>query len=194
LSATFRPRAILQKQQPDVTSDEDLMRQCRQGSTDAFEQLFGRYRQAIWGFFRRRLPDPARGEELAQEVFMAVLQGAARYEPNALFRTYLYRIAFNLLSTERRNSLHRRSEPIDEANAAAPAADPDTAIWVRRAIDQLDPQDREIVLLREYEQLSYEEIAGVMDLPLNTVRSRLFRARIELRRLLIPAAAAGRVR
>ena len=69
-----------------------------------------------------------------------------------------------------------------------PAASADNGLWVKRALGGLDPQDREIVLLREYEQLSYAEIAGVLGLPLNTVRSRLFRARGELRRLLLPEA------
>lgn len=163
---------------------------CRNGSSDAFEELFGRYRRAIWGYFWRRLADPARAEELAQEAFVAVLEGAARYEQRALFRTYLYGIAFNLLSAERRKLHNRPSEPLDEVNTMAAAVDPDADLWVKRAVAQLDPSDREIVLLREYEQLSYAEIADLLGMPLNSVRSRLFRARLELRRLLMPEAEA----
>src|SRR5262249_13378924 len=138
-------------------------------------------------YFRRRLLDPARAEELAQDAFVAVLEGAARYEPRALFRTYLYGIAFNLLAAERRK-LRRVPEPIDEVHAAAPPVDPDAGLLVRRAMERLAESDREIVMLREFEQLSYAEIADLLHLPLNTVRSRLFRARLELRRVLIGEA------
>jgi RNA polymerase sigma-70 factor, ECF subfamily len=169
-----------------VISDEDLMIACRNGSKDAFGELFSRYRQAIWGYFCRRLTDPARAEELAQETFVAVFESASRYEPRALFRTYLYSIAFNLLSGERRKLHNHPSEPLDELKIPAAGLNPDSGLWVKRAIAQLDTSDREILLLREYEQFSYAEIADLLSLPLNTVRSRLFRARLELRRLLMP--------
>src|SRR5262249_59200510 len=134
----------------------------------------------------RRLDDAGRAEELAQETFVAVLGRAARYEPRAQVRTYLYGIAFNLLAAERRRMTTRRAEPLDEARSLARPSDPDTAIWVAHALAALDADDREIVMLREYEQLTYAEIAELLGLPLNTVRSRLFRARLELRRLLAP--------
>jgi RNA polymerase sigma-70 factor (ECF subfamily) len=63
----------------------------------------------------------------------------------------------------------------------------ESALWVRRAVEKLDPIDREILLLREFEQLSYAEIADLLELPLNTVRSRLSRARTALRNLLVPS-------
>ena len=178
-----------------MTSDEDLMLACRAGSADAFEELFRRYRRAIWAYFPRRLPDAGRAEELSQETFVAVLEGAARYEPRAQVRTYLYGIAFNLLSAERRRQHIRRVAPLDEARSTTRRSDPDTAIWVAHALGELDPNDREIVMLREYEQLTYAEIAELLGIPLNTVRSRLFRARLELRRLLTPdVRAQGSVR
>ena len=72
-----------------AVSDEQLMVSFSRGSTDAFGELFSRYRQPMFGFFRRRVADPAQAEELTQEVFLAVLRGASRYEPAATFRTYL---------------------------------------------------------------------------------------------------------
>ena len=83
-------------------SDEDLMAAVRGGDRDAFGELFGRYQERIWRFFRRRLADRTAAEELTQETFLAVLQGAARYEPRAPFRSYLFGIAFNLLAAARR--------------------------------------------------------------------------------------------
>ena len=176
-----------------MTSDEALMLQFQQGSGEAFTELFRRYREPIYGFFRRRLQDPARAEELAQEAFLAILKSAQRYEPRALFRTYLYGIALKIVWAERRKSTRRSgfsgsSSDGREANKMpdpATLADPDAGLVVRDAVGRLDAQEREILLLREYEQLSYEEIAAVMRVPVNTVRSRLFRARMALRDVLL---------
>src|SRR5258708_17406 len=86
----------------NTISDEALMLEFQGGSRAAFEQLFSRYRGPLYGFFRRRLWDDQRAEDLTQEPFLAVIRASARYEPRALVRTYLYGIAMNLLSAERR--------------------------------------------------------------------------------------------
>ena len=177
-----------------MTTDEELMLDVRRGEREAFERLFDRYRGPMWRFFRRRVPDPARAEELAQDAFVAVLQGAARYEPRAPFRSYLFGIAYNLLLAERRKSSHHLVEPLDAEPAAACAGDPEGEMSVRSALAQLDTDDREILMLREYEQLSYQEIAHLKKMPLNTVRSRLFRARMALKAVFErPVCATARV-
>jgi len=155
----------------------------RRGSREAFEELFARHRESIYGFFRRRVPAEGRPEDLTQETFLAVLRGANRYEPRASVRSYLFGIAFNLLSSERR--AHQRQQVL--APDREPAADPisDESLWLREALARLEERDREILMLREYEQLSYSEIAALLRMPVNTVRSRLFRARIELKSLLV---------
>src|SRR5262245_44777865 len=152
----------------------------QRGSREAFVELFERYRGPIWRFFRRRVAEAARAEELAQDVFVAVLQGTTRYEPRASFRSFLFAIAFNLLLADRRKSAHHPVETLD-ADVPAIRADLDTALWVRGALESLDSRDREILMLREYEQLTYDDIAEVLTLPINTVRSRLFRARLALK-------------
>jgi RNA polymerase sigma-70 factor, ECF subfamily len=162
-------------------TDEQLMLDVRQGSREAFVELFERYRGPIWRFFRRRVADEARSEELAQDVFLAVLQGATRYEPRASFRSYLFAIAFNLLLADRRKAAQQPLETLDTDPPAIASADLDTALWVRGALASLDPRDREVLMLREYEQLTYDDIAHVLNLPVNTVRSRLFRARMALK-------------
>lgn len=169
-----------------MTSDENLMLEFQRGSRDAFAELFERYREPVCGFFRRRLEDRARAEELAQETFLAVLRGAERYEPRASFRTYLYAIASRQVAHEWRRAKPEGQRPA-EREVAAPGANPDDALWLRRAIGQLDAAHREVLLLREYEQLSYDEIASLLHIPVNTVRSRLFRARLELKDRLEPA-------
>jgi RNA polymerase sigma-70 factor (ECF subfamily) len=167
-----------------VTSDEDLMEEIRHGSRAAFETLFERYREPIWRFFRRRAPDAGRAEELAQDTFVAVLDGAARYEGRGPARSYLFGIAYNVLLADRRKAAHRASDRLEIEPADRDAADPDAGIWVRDGLARLDEDDREVLMLREYEQLSYQEIADVRGTPLNTVRSQLFRARLALKAAL----------
>jgi RNA polymerase sigma-70 factor (ECF subfamily) len=170
-----------------VTTDEHLMLEFRDGSRDAFVALFERYRDPVWRFFRRRVPDAARAEELTQDAFVAVLQGSTRYEPRASFRSYLFGIAYNLWMADCRKLANRRAAgALDEEPAAPASGDPAEAIWVRRALARLGAADREMVMLREYEQLSYQEIADLLRLPINTVRSRLFRARVALKDALAP--------
>lgn len=166
-----------------MTNDEALMLAFQRGSREAFDELFARYRQPLYGYFRRRLATRERAEDLTQETFLAVLRATERYQPRALVRTYLYGIAIKLLAAERRK-LARADGPPD------PVCDPraDEALWVRQALDRLEPIEREILMLREYEQLSYAEIAELLRLPLNTVRTRLFRSRVALKGYLEPAS------
>ena len=120
------------------------------GARAPFEQLFERYRQPVWGFFRRRVGDPSVAEDLAQTVFTALLEAAPRYEAQSAFRSYLFTIAFNVLQAERRRHASRATSALDEEISDAHAPDADRALWVRAALAQLDPDDRELVMLREY--------------------------------------------
>ena len=170
-----------------MTSDEALMLEFQQGSREAFAELFARYRGPLCGFFRRRVLRQERAEDLVQETFLIVIRATSRYEPRSLVRTYLYGIALKLLSEERRR---QTKDPPAPESTPEPVADDvsDTVLWVRRALDQLDAIDREVLMLREYEQLSYSEIARLLRIPVNTVRSRLFRARMALKECLQPEA------
>lgn len=190
---SIEPSAQAEPQGPCV-SDERLMLAFAHGSSEAFTELFHRYKQPIFGFFCRRVSDPANAEELAQETFFALLRAASRYEPRALFRTYLYAIGFKILRAHRRKAAfraallgHRNFIPDPSKHDAT-----ESGLWVRRAVEKLDPVDREILMLREFEQLSYAEIADLLQLPLNTVRSRLFRARTALRDFLEPRKQEAR--
>jgi RNA polymerase sigma-70 factor, ECF subfamily len=171
-----------------MISDEALMLDFQRGSKEAFAELFARYRGPLYGFFRRRLASRERAEDLTQETFVAVIWGVERWEPRALVRTYLYGIAVKVLYAERR----RQAKDAPCAAEAAAREPMDEALWVRRALERLASGEREILMLREYEQLSYSEIAAVLRIPVNTVRSRLFRARMALKDYLEPAAGAMR--
>src|SRR6266700_4770315 len=173
-----------------AASDEQLMVAFSRGLTDSFGELFSRYKQPMFGFFRRRLRDPAQAEELTQETFLAILRASSHYEPSATFRTYLYAIGFNILRAHRRKAAFRAMFHGTEREDREPSSrnTMDTDVWLRDAVNKLERLDREILLLREFEQLSYAEIAELLRLPLNTVRSRLFRARTALRELLAAPA------
>lgn len=181
---------------PDVANsaaaqtDEQLMVAFSRGSTEAFSELFSRYKQPVFGFFRRRVADSAQAEELAQETFLAILRASSRYEPRSLFRTYLYAIGFKILGAHRRKTAFRATFLGAATGSREPAlpAIADAGLSLRQAVGKLERLDREILLLREFEQLSYSEIAALLTLPVNTVRSRLFRARIALRDLLTAPA------
>jgi RNA polymerase sigma-70 factor, ECF subfamily len=165
-----------------MVSDEALMVEFQRGSRGALEELFARYREPIFGFFCRRLQLRERAEDLTQETFLAVIRARERYEPRALVRTYLYGIAMKLLAAERRKGFTAVPGPMPMSNDSA-----DEVLWVRQALGRLDASDREILMLREYEQLSYAEIASLLGLPVNTVRSKLFRSRMALKGQLDPA-------
>ncbi|MBV9081676.1 MAG: RNA polymerase sigma factor [Acidobacteriaceae bacterium] len=169
-----------------MLSDEALMLQFHAGSQQSLEELFARYRDPLYGFFRRRLRDKERANDLSQETWIAVMKGVERYQPRALFRTYLYGIALKILAGDRRKSA--KHEPVI-GTAEIPVLDAsDSHHHIREALDKLDATDREVIMLREYEQLSYAEIAALLHIPVNTVRSRLFRARLALKSLLEPGS------
>lgn len=173
-----------------MVSDEALMLDFQRGSRESLEELFARYRQPLYAFFRRRLNSAERAEDLTQETFLSVIRAIARYEPRSRVKTYLYGIALNLLAAERR----KKNKSISQRDLEPFASDlPDSRLWLSEAVGKLDSSEREILMLREYEQLSYAEIADLLRVPLNTVRSRLFRARMALKTLLEPTSQVSPV-
>src|SRR2546426_281158 len=109
-----------------MQTDEQLMLEFQNGKSQAFEELFRRYLHPIYGFFRRRLTNISRAEDMAQETFMVILRGTERYEERAKFRTYLYAVALKLLWTERRRQLREAGAGRD-AGDVPQASDPSVA-------------------------------------------------------------------
>jgi len=171
---------------PPPPTDEELMSALAGGASHAFAELFARYKEPIYGYFRRRIVEPALAEDLTQDTFVALYRSASRYEPRALFRTYLYAIALKILRAHRRKTAFRSTFFMDSPANREPSAtgNVETETLLRNALTKLDWNEREILMLREFEQLDYAEIAALLHLPINTVRSRLFRARIALRDVL----------
>lgn len=162
------------------------MQAFKRGDGPAFRELFDRYKNPIYGFIRRRVENPARAEEITQDVFMALVQSRNGYEVRASFRTYLYRIAMNRVASE-----HRKTKEDSSPGSDVSSGDPGVVQQVRDALGKIDSEQRQIVMLREYEGLSYQEIAEVLKVPVGTVRSKLFRAKLALREMLSPALAEG---
>jgi len=156
----------------------------------AFAAIFDRHYDAIHGYLRRRLDGPI-AEELAAETFARALRGVSRYDderPDAL--PWLYGIAANLARRHRRTEVRRlrayartRRDPLHDEHADAPARLDAAAAGPRlaAALAELRADDREALLLFAWAELSYEEIARALRVPIGTVRSRLHRARRALR-------------
>ena len=179
----------------DDADDLRLMQLVGRGDTGAFEQLIERHQALVAGTVARMLGSNSDVEDIAQQVFIRVWKSARRYVPRAKFTTWLLKIARNLVFNEMRRTKRRAHVPLQpEAGAEDPPLKddlnlaPDVSLLetelqqtIEEAILQLPETQRMALVLRRYEQLSYEQIAEVLDLSVPAVKSVLFRARSELR-------------
>lgn len=180
--------------------EKDLIAACRQGDERAFEALIRLHEKRVYALCRRMCRDEEDALEAAQDTFLAVWRGLPRYREDAAFSTWLYRLASNacldILRREKKRSGELslddeevRMDPADAAPRPDEAAERDeTRREVREALYALPHDYRQVLLLRETEQLSYAEIAAATGLELGTVKSRISRARLALRDAL---AASG---
>ncbi|MEZ6059253.1 MAG: sigma-70 family RNA polymerase sigma factor [Planctomycetaceae bacterium] len=170
----------------------------------AFGELVLRYQNRLIGFFFHMLHDRTVAEDLAQDVFMRVFKARERYEPTARFSTWLFRIAHNLASNQKRGRTRRRevslstkdsggheigaeADILPEKSALMPARLLDSKEMqdvVRDALDDLGERQKMAVLLHKFEGMSYHDIGEVMDLNVVAVKSLLARARGKLKEAL----------
>ena len=184
-----------QRRSEDDAEDVRLMRLVARGDTSAFEQVIERHQALVAGTAARMLGSNSDVEDIAQQVFIRVWKSARRYVPRAKFTTWLLKITRNLVFNELRRAKRRAQVPLqsepgaeeiplkDETNPAPDASllEGELQRAIEEAIMQLPESQRMALVLRRYEQLSYEEIADVLDLSVPAVKSVLFRARTELR-------------
>lgn len=185
-------------------SDEEMMEEIVRGSEAAFAALVTKYQGRIINLVSRLISDRERAQEIAQETFLRVFIHRHRYRPSGKFSTWLYTIAMNLAKNEIRRRVRQRGvvslDKLLEAtgDSGAFVADPgpgperlyrrrDVEAKVEAAIARLPRKFREVVVLRDMQQLSYEEIGDVLRIPGGTVRSRINRARLALKDLLDPS-------
>jgi RNA polymerase sigma-70 factor (ECF subfamily) len=181
-------------------SEEDaddlrLMRLVGRGDTTAFEELIEKHQALVAGTVARMLGSNSDVEDIAQQVFIRVWKSASRFVPRAKFTTWLLKITRNLVFNELRRTKRRAQVPLqpepgaedpplkDETNLAPDASllESELQRTIEEAVLQLPETQRMALVLRRYEQLSYEQIAEVLDLSVPAVKSVLFRARSELR-------------
>jgi len=180
---------------PEDAEDIRLMGLASGGDMAAFEQLVERHQRLVIGTVGRMLGTNSDAEDIAQQVFVRVWKNLKRYEPRAKFTTWLLKITRNLVFNElRRRSRHpavplqsetdEEERPLKDDNAVSPDAtvlERELQEAVDAAIAALPETQRMAVILRRYEELSYEEIAEALDQSVSAVKSLLFRARTELR-------------
>jgi RNA polymerase sigma-70 factor (ECF subfamily) len=181
------------------TADADalLVERAKRGDTRAFEMLVVKYQRRIHRLIARMVRDEGLVEDVAQETFIRAYRALPQFRGDSAFYTWLYRIAVN---TAKKLLVERKRDPVvsestlvsqddgdetsrvgselsDGATPEAVLASKEIAATVNAAIDALSEDLRQAIVLREIEGLSYEEIADVMNCPIGTVRSRIFRAR-----------------
>ena len=170
-----------------------------------FRVLVERYEPRIQGFLRKRLNDEERVQDLTQDTFLRIHRARESYDPSRKFSTWIHTIANNLLKNEFRNRSRRRETAFSELRPAtspsgspsrpiefeARGADPERDAYrselrdaIDNAIEQMDEHHRVPFVMREVDDLSYEEIAEAIGIPVGTVKSRLNRARNAFRMLL----------
>lgn len=180
-------------------SDERLVELSLDGDEDAFGVLVRRYQRRLTAFLSQLVGDMELARELSQEAFVRAWSALERFNPKYRFSTWLFRIAHNLGIDQLRRRrllttpLYRTDSEGDEVEVVVPDLDKDPlghlenralASELREVIDGLRPEYRELVLLRHFGGLSYQEIADFTEMPLGTVKNKLFRAHSVLRKAL----------
>jgi RNA polymerase sigma-70 factor (ECF subfamily) len=180
----------------EAISDAECVRRLLQGEADAFEVLVRRHQKAIFNLVYRMLGDYDEAAEVSQETFLSAYRSIRQFRGDANFSTWLYRIAINHASTRRRGlaKWQQRTVPLDttepvnerEPDPADIVEQKEVQELVQKALNGLEASDAMIILLKDLQDVPYEEVARVLDVPVGTVKSRLHRARKALRSRLAP--------
>jgi RNA polymerase sigma-70 factor, ECF subfamily len=170
-------------------TDQDLIASALHGDRQAYGEMVCRYRDGVVNVVYRMCGDPELAEEAAQEAFIRAWQHLYSYKPQFSFRSWVYRIAVNVAL----DALRREPDTtgMDNLVLRSPCAGPEETLedqerleQVRRAVLALPPACRAVIILREFEGLSYQEISQALDIPMGTVMSRLNYGRKQLRQAL----------
>jgi RNA polymerase sigma-70 factor (ECF subfamily) len=180
-----------------VSDDASLIAATLAGDTAAFGRLVGLYQDRLYNSLLRVLGSADDAADIAQDAFVQAYTKLNTFRGSSAFYTWLYRIAYNLAMSHARREHKTASldglkslvgdEPMDgEPSAEASVLEQERAELVHSALAALSMDYRQILVLREIDGCRYDEIAEILDLPVGTVRSRLFRARLHMRDLLAP--------
>jgi RNA polymerase sigma-70 factor (ECF subfamily) len=178
--------------------DRELVARCQIGEVDAFNELVGRHQDRVYAAVTRFCGNGEDAADVVQRAFINAYRKISEFKGDAAFSTWIYRIAFNqAISFRRENrrpsvSLHAKdedgliAEPVDERAPGESMESEETRKKVQQALERLEEQDRQIIILKDLQGHSYDEIAAILQIPKGTVRSRLHRARMELKEKLKP--------
>ncbi len=178
--------------------DKPLIAECLQGNTAAFGELVRRYQERLYNSVYRLVGSAEDAQDVVQEAFLNAYQSLDGFKGDARFFTWLYRIAVNTAISHKRK--HRTMVPMEtqkngehsiEPHDPSEASRPEHALEqaeqqrrVRQALDRLSPEHRAVLVMKDLEGQKYETMAEILHVPIGTIRSRLHRARLELRELL----------
>ena len=182
-------------------SEEQLIRRAQQGDNVAFEELLLLHQKKVYNLCLRMSANPDDALDLSQEAFLRAWRCLGRYQFEASFSTWLFRLTSNIcidfLRRKKRRQETSLTESYDDSDEGAELSVPDaqpgpeqqamtneTKIELARAMEQLSPEHREILQLRVIEDLQYEQIADILGVRVGTVKSRLARARLSFRKIL----------
>ena len=188
----------------DGTSDEELLRRFTEGEARAFEELMRRYQRPIYNFILRSVRDPEQSSEIMQETFLRVLSRSHDFMGGSKVSTWMYTIARNLCIDNSRKMVFRRHRSLDapmggqdgegrsmldtvageSSTAEREAIGTDIKARLVAAVDELPDEQREVFLLRELQNMAFKDIAEILDVPENTVKSRMRYALERLQRAL----------
>ena len=176
-------------------SDQSLIARCLGGQTEAFGLLVDRYQHRLYGALVHIAGSPEQARDFAQDAFLQAFEKLGSFRGDAAFYSWLFRIALNVAISARRKT-HRVTASIDAIRDAS-GQDPEdgrlsSSPWhemhvadrkrlVQKALSEIPEEYRTALVMKEMDDLKYEEIAAILDVPLGTVRSRIHRGRMELR-------------
>lgn len=175
-------------------TDEELIARFQDGDNYAFDLLVKRYKDPLLNFIYRFVGEKNEAEDIVQETFLRLFKNKHYYKEIAKFSTWIYTIAGNLAKTELRKRKRRKLFSISHYmstekdydipdETTSPESDTNTLITdkiIQKAIDKLSPKFKQVIILRDIQGFSYEEIAEIVNIPLGTVKSRVNRARLKL--------------
>lgn len=179
-------------------SDEELIKRFQQGDLRAFDVIVGRYKDQLLNFAFRFLGNMEEAQDVVQETFLRLYRNKNAYRRIAKFSTWLYTISSNLAKTELRKRKRRKLVSISDlgfedkeyeiedhrANTERQADSSLKEKIIQSAIEELPPRFRQVIILRDIQELSYEEVGKILNIPLGTVKSRVNRARLKLQEKL----------
>ena len=176
----------------DLSSDNNIMRQVKSGNIEKLGLLFERYKQPLFGYFFRTIHDKETSEDLVQNVFYRILKYRSKFAGTGKFTNWMYRIAHNVyIDHYRKNKLNQNTVEMNNAGLkyiksdGEKILDNDVSQQLSQALQLLNPEEREVLVLSKYQGLKYKEIGEIMGYTEGAVKTKVFRAIMALKHIYL---------